>query len=63
MSLRHQMWPWHKTGQGQPRAIIYINFVVPESQMLHIMFQGNWPSGSGQENFLSFLPYIGMVAT
>ena len=30
--------------------------------MLHTKFQGNRPFGSGEEDFLRFLPYMGMVA-
>ena len=30
--------------------------------MLHIKFQGNQLSGSGEEDFLMILPYMGMVA-
>ena len=30
--------------------------------MLHTKFQGNRPSGSGEEDFLRFLPYMGMAA-
>ena len=30
--------------------------------MLHTNFQGHWPFGSGEEDFLRFLPYIGVVA-
>ena len=30
--------------------------------MLHINFQGNRPFGSGEEDFLRFLPYIGVAA-
>ena len=30
--------------------------------MLHTKFQGHWSIGSGQEDFLSFLPYMGMAA-
>ena len=30
--------------------------------MLHTMFQGNQPSGSGEEDFLWFLSYMGMAA-
>ena len=41
--------PYHKIGQGKPRAIIYMNFVVLESQMLHTKFEGNRPSGSGED--------------
>ena len=31
--------------------------------MLHIKFQGHGPIGSGEEDFLRFLPYMGMVHT
>ena len=30
--------------------------------MLHTKFQGHLPIASGEEDFLRFLPYIGMVA-
>ena len=30
--------------------------------MLHIKFPGNRPAGSGEEDFLRFLPYMGMAA-
>ena len=31
--------------------MIYINFVVLQTLMLYAKFQGNWPSGSGEEFF------------
>ena len=31
--------------------------------MLHIKFQGHPSLGSGEEEFLRFLPYMGMAAT
>ena len=31
--------------------------------MLHTKFQGHRPFGSGEEDFLKFLLYIGMAAT
>ena len=40
-----------KIGQGQPRIIIYINFVELESPMLHAKFQDHRTSGSGEEVF------------
>ena len=43
-------------------VIIYTNFIELTPQMLHTMFQGNQPSGSGEEDFLRFLPYMGMAA-
>ena len=30
--------------------------------MLHTKFPGNRPAGSGEEDFLRFLPYMGMAA-
>ena len=41
----------HKIGQGQPRVIIYINFVELESPMLHVhaKFQDHRTSGSGED--------------
>ena len=30
--------------------------------MLHTKFQGHWSIGSGEEDFLKFLPYMGMAA-
>ena len=41
----------NKIGQGQPRVIIYINVVEPESPMLHAKFQDHRTSGSGEEDF------------
>ena len=48
----------------QPNLIVtfYINFVELESPMLHAKFQNHRTSGSGEEDFLRFLPYIGMEA-
>ena len=40
-----------KIGKGQPRVIIYINFVELESPMLHAKFQDHRTSGSGGEDF------------
>ena len=37
-----------------------LNGLTP--QMLHTKFHGNWLSGSGVEDFLRFLPGMGMVA-
>ena len=45
------IWPCRKIGQGQPRVIIYINFVELESPMLHVKFQDHGSSGSGEEDF------------
>ena len=50
-SIRDQIWPCLKIGQGQPRVIIYTNFVELESPMLHAKFQDHRTSGSGEEDF------------
>ena len=39
----------NKIGQGQPRVIIYTNFVELESPMLHAKFQDYRTSGSGED--------------
>ena len=49
-------------GQGQPRVIISTTLVVLPYTMLHYKFQGHQSSGSGEEDFLRFLPYMGMAA-
>ena len=60
-SIRKQIWPCHKKGQGQPNVIIWTKFVGPKSQMPHTNPQGYWPFGSG-EDFKEFIPYMGMAA-
>ena len=55
-------WPWRKMGQGQPRVIIWTTLAVLPYMMLHTKFQGHWSIGSGEEDFLRFLPYMGMSA-
>ena len=49
-------------GQGQPREKIWIILVVLTYTMLHTKFQGHRSIGSGEEDFLRFLPYMGMAA-
>ena len=61
-SLCDQIWPWHKMGQGQPRVIIWTTLVELPYTMLHTKFQGHQSIGSGEEDFLRFLPYMGMAA-
>ena len=39
-----------------------MNLVELESPMLHAKFQDHRTSGSGEEDFLRFLPYMGMAA-
>ena len=61
-SIRDQIWPCRKIGQGQPRVIIWANLVVLKHPMMHTKIQGQWPFGSGEEDFFRFLPYMAMVA-
>ena len=49
-------------GQGQLRVIIWATLVVLSYTMLRTKFQGHWSIGSGEEDFLRFLPYMGMAA-
>ena len=49
-------------GQGQPRLIIWTILVVLAQTMLHTKFQGHQSIGSAEEDFLRFLPYMGVVA-
>ena len=49
-------------GQGQPRVIIWTTLVELPYTMLHTKFQGHLSICSGEEDFLRFLPYMGMAA-
>ena len=49
-------------GQGQPGVIIWTTLVELPYTMLHTKFQGHQSGGSGEEDFLRFLPYMGMAA-
>ena len=60
--LGNQNWPCRKIGQGQPRVTICTKFVVLPTLMLHTKFQGNWPCGSGAEDFLRFWAFLSMAA-
>ena len=51
-----------KIGQGHSRVIIYTNYDGQECPMLHTKFRRNVPAGSVEEDFLRFLPYMGMTA-
>ena len=57
----NQILPWCKIGQGQSKVIIWTTLVVLTQTMLLTKFQGHQSIGSG-EDFLRFLPYMGMVA-
>ena len=61
-SLCDQIWPWRKRSQGQPRVIIWTTLVVLSYMMLHTKFQGHGSIDSREEDFLRFLPYMGMAA-
>ena len=49
-------------GQGQTRDLIRTTLVVLTYMMLHTKFQGHGSIGSGEKDFLRFLPHMGMVA-
>ena len=51
-----------KMDQGQHRVTIWRNLVVINQLTLHIKFQANQPSGSGEDDVLRLLPYMGIVA-
>ena len=61
-SIRDQDWTCRKIDQGQPRVIIWTNLAVLEHPMPHTKFQGHRLFGSGDEDFLRFLPYMDMAA-
>ena len=56
----NQNWPHSKICQGKPRITIYTNFAILQTLILHTMFQGNWPSGSG-EDFLRLWAFLSMA--
>ena len=56
-SIRDQIWPWRKIGQGQLSVIIWTNLEVLEYPMPQTNFQGHWPFSSREEDFLRFLQY------
>ena len=45
-----------------PRSSFILNFVELESPMIHAKFQDHRTSGSGEDDFLMFLPYMDMAA-
>ena len=49
-------------GQGQIRDLILTTLVVLTYMMLHTKFQGHGLLGSAEEDFLRFLPDMGMAA-
>ena len=58
-SVRDQIWPCRKTGQGQPRVNIWTNLVVLQYLMLHTNFQGNQLFGSREEDFFKVFTIYG----
>ena len=53
-SIRKEIWPCHKNGQGQSMVIIWTNLVVLEYLMLYTKFQCHRPLGSEEGDFLRF---------
>ena len=60
--IRRLKFKLSKVEQGHPRVMIYINFVELYCLMFHTKFQNHRPSGSGDEDFKSFLLFIAMAA-
>ena len=58
-SIRDQIWPCRKIGQGQPRVIIWTNYDGPKAPMLHTKPQGHLVL---EKIFEVFLPYMGVAA-
>ena len=56
-----QIWPYHKKVKGHPSLIILKNLVDLESPMLYTKIQPRSFLSTG-EDFLVFLPYMGMAA-
>ena len=50
-SIREEIWPCRKIGQGEPSVIIWTNMIVFVHPILHTKFQGHRPFGSGDEVF------------
>ena len=48
-SIRDQIWPCRKIGQGQPRVTIWTNYDGPMAPKLHTKPQGHWLFGSGED--------------
>ena len=57
-SIRDQIWPCHKIGQGQPRVTIWTNFDGPKAPMLHTKAQGHWPLVPEKKIFEVFFYHI-----
>ena len=60
--MRAQIWPCCKKDKGQPMTIIWTSLVDLESPMVYSKTQPQSFLGSGEEDFLGLLPYIGMAA-
>ena len=59
----YHIWAWRSCLSCDPTHMY--NFLFPFSlklSMLHTKFQGHWSIGSVEEDFVRFLPYIGMAA-
>ena len=59
-TLSGRIWPWHKTGQGQSRVIIWVKLTEPKPPTLHTKFQGHLLSGFW--DFQRFSLYLGVAA-
>ena len=53
--------PQNRSRVNQRSCFRYM-FVVLQTLILHAKFQGNWPSGSGEEDLLRFWAFLSMAA-
>ena len=62
--LRHfsLLYPTHSRLVYDPTGTILPILYSKVPHMLHAKYQPNWNSGSGEESFEPFLPYMGMAA-
>ena len=56
-SIRDQIWPCCKIGQGQPRVIIWTNYDGPRVPNAIYQAQGHWPFSSGEDFWRVFTIY------
>ena len=56
-SIRDQIWPRRKIGQGQHKVIIWTNLVVLEYPMLHTNFRGHRLFGAREDFFKVVIIY------
>ena len=59
-SLCKNIWPFHKKGQVQPK-VIFFQTLLAHCPNAAYQAPRHRPFGSGEEDFLGFLPYMGVA--